>query len=59
MLEQIRGYSRYKPIPFDKGKEEMKKFFSFLKKSISSISNSKINDRVNSYTDPDDTSDIQ
>lgn len=59
MLQQIRGYSIYKPIPYDKNKEELKKFFLFLKQSISSISNSKISDRVKPYTEPDDIFDLQ
>ena len=59
MLQQIRGYSAYKPIPYDRSKEELKKFFLFLKQSISSISNSKISDRVKPYTEPDNVSDLQ
>lgn len=59
MLQQIRGYSAYKPIPYDRNKEELKKFFLFLKQSISSISNSKISDRVKPYTEPDNVSDLQ
>ena len=59
MLQQIRGYSAYKPIPYDRSKEELKKFFFFLKQSISSISNSKISDRVKPYTEPDNVSDLQ
>jgi len=59
LYQQIRGYSAYKPIPYDKNKEELKNFFRFLKKSISSISNSKISDRVPSYTDPDRIDELQ
>jgi uncharacterized protein YegL len=54
LYQQIRGYSAYKPIPYDKAKEELKRFFKFLKNSISSVSNSKISDKVKSYSDPDD-----
>lgn len=59
LYEQIRGYSVYKPIPYDDGEEEMKKFFLFLKKSVSSISQGKISDRVRPYTEPDDIPDLQ
>jgi uncharacterized protein YegL len=54
LIQQIRGYSIYKPIPYDKDSNELKKFFMYLKKSVSSISNSKINDKPKSFTGPDD-----
>lgn len=54
LYENIRGYSIYKPIPCDKDKEEIKKFFVFLSQSVSVISAGKIEDRINSYDLPDD-----
>ena len=59
LYQQLRGYSIYKPIPFDKNKNELNKFFSFLKKSISSISNNKIKGDVSGFTEMDDTSSLQ
>ena len=59
LYQNIRGYSIYKPIPYDAKGEELKNFFSFLKKSISSISNGKVKGNVSGYTDPDDTSALQ
>ncbi len=58
MNQQIRGYSIFKPIPFDKDKQELKKFFVYLKNSVSSISNGKINEKIKSYTDLDDEKQI-
>ena len=54
LYKQIRGYSIYKPIPYDVDNQKLKDFFRYLKASISVISRSKVEQSIPSYTELDD-----
>lgn len=59
LYNSIRGYSKWKPIPYDAKGEKLLEFFEFLKRSVSSISAGKVTKSIPSFGDPDDMYSLQ
>ena len=54
MYQQIRGYSMYKPIPYDENNIELSNFFNYLTRSVSGLSNGRITGRISPFTQIDE-----
>ena len=59
LYSNIRGYSKWRPIPYDAEGEKLSEFFEFLKRSVSSISAGKVTKSIPSFGDPDDMYSLQ